>query len=42
VVQMAEEGLIGVDVSSGVETDGRQDLMKVRKFVYQAKGRERA
>ena len=39
VVGLKESGLVGVDVSSGVETEGRQDLMKIRKFVYQAKGR---
>lgn len=36
---LAEIGVIGVDVSSGVETEGRQDLMKIRRFVYKAKGR---
>lgn len=40
VVGLRSEGVVGVDVSSGVETDGRQDLVKVRRFVYGAKGRE--
>lgn len=30
----------GVDVSSGVETDGEQDLEKIRKFVVAGKGME--
>lgn len=33
------EAVVGVDVSSGVETEGRQDLLKVRAFVYKAKRR---
>ncbi|KAF8470190.1 indole-3-glycerol phosphate synthase-domain-containing protein [Kalaharituber pfeilii] len=32
--------VIGVDVSSGVETDGRQDLRKIRRFVHLVKGRD--
>ncbi|CCX06456.1 indole-3-glycerol phosphate synthase-domain-containing protein [Pyronema domesticum] len=39
VVGLKEQGLMGVDVSSGVETEGRQDLGKIRRFVYVAKGR---
>ena len=30
-------GMLGVDVSSGVETGGRQDLRKIRRFVYTVK-----
>ncbi|WP_172840456.1 phosphoribosylanthranilate isomerase [Virgibacillus phasianinus] len=29
---------VGVDVSSGIETNGRKDLSKIQKFIKQAKG----
>lgn len=31
---------IGVDVASGVETKGEEDLVKIKKFVREAKGRK--
>ena len=33
-------GVLRVDVSNGVETGGRQDLRKIRRFVYTVKGRD--
>lgn len=39
IERLCSHRLVGVDVSSGVETEGRQDLMKIRQFVYNAKGR---
>ncbi|KAK5170431.1 anthranilate synthase / indole-3-glycerol phosphate synthase [Saxophila tyrrhenica] len=36
----AAKHVLGVDVSSGVETDGKQDLEKIKAFVKAAKGIE--
>lgn len=40
VLEEVGGGVVGVDVSSGVESGGRQDLRKIRRFVYTVKGRD--
>ena len=38
VKSFKDRGLIAVDVSSGVETNGNQDTEKIKQFIAQAKG----